>query len=151
MPKEWWIIALVLLGIAGFSLSYTDNPMNNDAKNVLGGSLQTCCLDPLTGFYRNGACQTGPEDLGTHVVCARVTDAFLQYSRRRGNDLISPNPAYRFPGLKDGDKWCLCALRWREALEAGVAPPVVLEATHEKALEFVSLETLKSHAVEQEP
>ncbi|MGI9174294.1 MAG: DUF2237 family protein [Rhodothermales bacterium] len=119
-----------------------------DARNVLGGPLQTCCTSPLTGFYRDGACQTGPEDIGTHVVCARLTDAFLQFSKERGNDLITPRPAFDFPGLKDGDRWCLCASRWKEAYEADVAPPVILEATHERALDFVSLDALKAHALE---
>ena len=119
-----------------------------DARNVLGGPLQTCCTDPRTGFYRDGSCQTGPEDIGTHAVCARLTDAFLQFSKKRGNDLITPRPAFDFPGLKDGDRWCLCASRWKEAYEADVAPPVVLEATHERALDFVSLDALKAHALE---
>ena len=116
------------------------------ATNVLGTELQTCGTDPVTGFYRDGCCHTGPEDHGTHVVCAVVTDAFLQFSRARGNDLVTPRPEYRFPGLRDGDRWCLCVSRWKEALDAGVAPPVVLEATHEKALSVVSLEDLRAHA-----
>lgn len=119
-----------------------------NAKNVLGGELGLCCNDPKTGFYRDGHCHTGPDDLGVHVVCAEVTQEFLEYSAARGNDLITPMPAYQFPGLKPGDKWCLCAARWAEALSAGVAPPVVLAATHEKALEVVSLEILKAHAVD---
>jgi uncharacterized protein (DUF2237 family) len=118
------------------------------ARNVLGGPLATCCTAPLTGFYRDGSCHTGPQDLGTHVVCAQVTRAFLEFSVARGNDLVTPVPQFRFPGLHPGDKWCLCALRWKEALDAGVAPPVVLAATHEKALEFVSLADLKRHAVD---
>ena len=118
------------------------------ARNVLGGPLATCCTAPLTGFYRDGSCHTGPQDLGTHVVCAQVTQAFLEFSVARGNDLVTPVPQFHFPGLDPGDKWCLCALRWKEALDAGVAPPVVLAATHEKALEFVSLEALKRHAVD---
>jgi uncharacterized protein (DUF2237 family) len=118
------------------------------ARNVLGGPLATCCTAPLTGFYRDGSCHTGPQDLGTHVVCAQVTQAFLEFSVARGNDLVTPVPQFHFPGLDPGDKWCLCALRWKEALDAGVAPPVVLAATHEKALEFVSLEDLKRHAVD---
>lgn len=116
-------------------------------KNVLGGELEPCSFDPITGFYRDGACRTGAEDRGIHVVCARVTDAFLQYSKGQGNDLITPMPAYRFPGLKAGDGWCLCAARWEEARRAGFAPPVVLEATHERALSIVSLDDLKAHAV----
>lgn len=118
------------------------------ARNVLGGPLATCCTAPLTGFYRDGSCHTGPQDVGTHVVCAQVSQAFLEFSVARGNDLVTPVPQFHFPGLHPGDKWCLCALRWKEALDAGVAPPVVLAATHEKALEFVSLEDLKRHAVD---
>lgn len=104
-------------------------------------------MDPLTGFFRTGDCRTGPQDRGTHVVCAVVTEAFLAYTKARGNDLSTPIPAYGFPGLKPGDRWCLCVLRWTEALAAGVAPPVVLEATHAKALEVVDLATLEAHAV----
>ncbi|MEM6349911.1 MAG: DUF2237 domain-containing protein [Cyanobacteria bacterium P01_D01_bin.14] len=115
-----------------------------EAKNVLGGALQTCCTDPLTGFYRDGSCHTGPQDVGVHVVCARVTEAFLSYTKAQGNDLSTPR-SY-FPGLKPGDRWCLCAARWKEALEDGFAPPVVLESTHEAALKHVSLETLQAHA-----
>lgn len=118
------------------------------ARNVLGGPLATCCTAPLTGFYRDGSCHTGPQDLGTHVVCAQVTLEFLEFSVARGNDLVAPVPQFHFPGLNPGDKWCLCAMRWKEALAAGVAPPVVLAATHEKALEFVSLADLKRHAVD---
>eukprot|EP00744_Colponema_vietnamica_P009975 GILI01014138.1.p1 GENE.GILI01014138.1~~GILI01014138.1.p1 ORF type:complete len:153 (+),score=30.01 GILI01014138.1:87-545(+) len=116
-------------------------------KNVLGSELQSCCTSPLTGYYRDGFCSTGPTDHGRHTVCAQVTDAFLQFSRSKGNDLITPKPQYNFPGLKHGDKWCLCVGRWREAYEAGVAPPVVLEATNQKALEVVTLDMLKEHAV----
>ena len=116
-------------------------------KNVLGEPLQPCSVDPMTGFFRNGSCETGDMDTGTHVVCARITEAFLAYSKSRGNDLITPRPEYQFPGLKAGDRWCLCALRWKEALHAGVAPPLVLAATHERALEFVSIDDLRSHAV----
>ncbi len=102
----------------------------------------------MTGFYRDGFCHTGPGDIGLHTVCVVVTDEFLQFSRRRGNDLITPAPDYQFPGLKAGDKWCLCVSRWAEALEAKMAPPVVLEATHASALEFVSLEDLQAHAID---
>ena len=115
-------------------------------KNILGGKLQTCGQQPRTGYYRNGCCETGPDDLGRHVVCAIVTNEFLEFSRSRGNDLITARPSYDFPGLKGGDRWCLCALRWKEAYEAGVAPPVVLEATHEAALRYLTLESLLSHA-----
>ncbi|UZR98047.1 DUF2237 family protein [Chondrinema litorale] len=117
------------------------------AKNVLGEELQLCCNKPLTGFYRDGYCNTGNEDQSSHVICAHVTEEFLRFSKSRGNDLISPMPQYNFPGLKAGDCWCLCALRWQEALEAGVAPPVNLVATHEKALTFVSLADLIEHSV----
>lgn len=117
-------------------------------KNVLGGVLQSCCTDPMTGFYRDGYCQTGVDDLGSHTVCVRVTDDFLTFSKSRGNDLSTPRPEFNFPGLKDGDKWCLCATRWRDALEAGVAPEVFLEACHEASLRYVSLEDLKAHQAE---
>ena len=120
--------------------------MNANALNVLGQPLQACSYDPLTGFFRDGCCHTREDDTGSHVICARVTAAFLDFSRARGNDLITPRPEYRFVGLKPGDRWCLCALRWKEALEAGVAPPVVLEATHARALAVVSLEQLQAHA-----
>ena len=116
------------------------------ANNVLGTALESCCTDPVTGYYRDGFCNTGPEDSGSHVICAVVTDDFLQFSKSRGNDLMTPLPHYQFPGLKDGDCWCLCALRWKEALEAGVAPPVKLACTHEKALQYVSLVDLIAHA-----
>lgn len=120
----------------------------DDAKNVFGEPLAPCCLDPMTGFYRTGSCVTGPEDRGTHVVCARVTREFLEYSLAKGNDLITPVPEAAFPGLVPGDQWCLSAARWGEALAAGVAPPVILTATHAKALEFVPLEALKRHALD---
>jgi hypothetical protein len=120
--------------------------MAEQAKNVLGSELQMCCNDPKTGFYRDGFCHTGPDDAGVHVVCAEMTDEFLEYTKGQGNDLSTPMPAFGFPGLKAGDKWCLCASRWKEALEAGVAPPVVLESTHEKALEIVSIDQLQSYA-----
>jgi uncharacterized protein (DUF2237 family) len=117
------------------------------ARNVLGDKLQTCSLEPLTGFYRNGCCETGEDDRGRHVVCAKMTDEFLEFTRSRGNDLSSPNPMFGFPGLQAGDGWCLCALRWKEALEAGVAPPVNLRATHEAVLKYVTLDDLEQHAV----
>ena len=116
------------------------------ARNVLGSELIPCSHDPLTGYFRDGCCNTDASDRGSHVVCAVVTDEFLEYSKSRGNDLSTPRPEYRFPGLKDGDRWCLCALRWREALSEGIAPDVVLECTHEKALDFVSLDHLLAHA-----
>lgn len=118
------------------------------AKNVLGTPLETCSNDPLTGFYRDGCCHTGADDHGLHLVCAEMTDEFLEFSAERGNDLSTPIPAYGFPGLKPGDRWCLCALRWKEALQAGHAPKVHLEATHISTLEFVDLEDLQQHAVE---
>lgn len=114
-------------------------------KNVLGTDLAACSQDPLTGFYRDGCCRTGGEDVGLHVVCAVMTETFLRFSRQRGNDLSTPMPEYQFPGLQPGDQWCLCAARWKEAFDAGLAPPVVLEATHISALEFASLEELQAH------
>jgi uncharacterized protein (DUF2237 family) len=116
------------------------------ARNVLGTALMPCSYDPLTGYYRDGCCHTDAHDHGSHVVCAKVTQTFLDFSLQKGNDLITPRPDYRFVGLKAGDRWCLCAMRWKEALDAGVAPPVVLECTHAKALEFVTLEQLQSCA-----
>ena len=121
--------------------------MSDDDKNVLGGPLQLCCRAPMTGFHRDGCCRTGPKDHGVHSVCTRVTEEFLQFSAANGNDLSTPRPEFGFPGLRPGDGWCLCAARWKEAFEAGMAPPVVLEATHEDTLRFVSLETLRAHAV----
>lgn len=114
-------------------------------KNVLGNELMSCCFEPKTGYYRDGFCKTGAEDIGTHVVCAIMTDDFLEFTRSRGNDLTTPIPYYQFPGLKAGDKWCLCVSRWKEAYLEGLAPSVVLEATHEKALEYVSFEELLEH------
>ncbi|MEO1340274.1 MAG: DUF2237 domain-containing protein [Cyanobacteria bacterium J06635_13] len=108
-----------------------------NAKNVLGGTLKVCCTSPMTGFYRNGKCDTGAEDRGVHIICAEVTAKFLTFSKQQGNDLSTPMPMYNFPGLKPGDCWCLCALRWKEALDAGFAPPINLEATHESMLDFI--------------
>ena len=119
-----------------------------DDTNVLGGRLEPCSVEPRTGFFRDGFCNTGPDDLGLHVVCARMTAKFLAFSAERGNDLSTPQPEVGFPGLKPGDRWCLCAGRWREALDAGVAPPVVLSATHEEALAVVALDDLKHHAID---
>jgi uncharacterized protein (DUF2237 family) len=121
--------------------------MSREALNVLGTPLLTCSIDPLTGWFRDGCCRTGKGDHGVHVVCVRVSQAFLEYSKSRGNDLSTPHPEYQFPGLKPGDRWCLCAARWQEAFQAGCAPDVVLEATHESALEFVDLADMKRHAV----
>ncbi len=125
-------------------MSNTQN-ISSRPKNVLGTELQCCCTSPRTGFYRDGFCQTGPMDYGSHTVCAEVTAAFLEFSRSRGNDLTTPIPAYEFPGLKPGDRWCLCVSRWKEAYDAGVPPAVILEACHEKALAVVSLEQLEQH------
>lgn len=122
--------------------------MANDDRNVLGGTLAPCSTAPVTGFYRDGCCNTGPEDLGMHIVCARVTRDFLEFAAEQGNDLITPMPEYDFPGLKPGDQWCVCAATWRQAYEAGVAPPVVLGATHEEVLAIVPLEYLKQLAAD---
>ena len=119
----------------------------NDNKNVLGQDLQLCSLAPMTGYLRTGTCQTGPQDIGSHVVCAQVTERFLEFTKSMGNDLSTPVPAADFPGLKPGDCWCLCALRWKEALEAGNAPPVILEATHDSVLRHVTLAELERHAL----
>ena len=120
--------------------------MSDEAKNVLGTKLAPCGKDPVTGFYRDGCCRTGPEDLGRHVVCAQMTEAFLAFSKARGNDLTRQGPG--FPGLRPGDRWCLCAARWREAWEAGVAPPVYMSATHESALEVIERAALLRHALD---
>lgn len=116
------------------------------ATNVLGTPLKSCCMDPVTGFYRNGKCDTGAEDHGLHLVCVRLTEEFLRFSKSRGNDLSTPVPQWGFSGLKEGDHWCLCATRWTEARDAGMAPKVVLEATHISMLEFATLEELQAHA-----
>lgn len=113
------------------------------ARNVLGGELELCGIEPITGFYRDGCCNTGPDDFGVHVVCAQVTDEFLEYSASVGNDLSTPGP--HFAGLKAGDRWCLCAARWQEAFEAGAAPPVILEATHARVLEWIDRASLDEH------
>lgn len=119
----------------------------SDALNVLGAPLATCSESPRTGFYRDGCCNTGPEDLGVHTVCVRVTEEFLHFSAACGNDLMTPNPAFGFPGLRPGDRWCLCATRWQEALDAGKAPPVILEATHVATLGIVELADLQAHRI----
>jgi uncharacterized protein (DUF2237 family) len=121
------------------------------ATNVLGGTLLPCSVAPLTGFFRDGCCNTGPQDIGLHVVCAVMTEEFLGFSKARGNDLSTPRPEYGFPGLNPGDQWCLCAARWEEARLAGRAPQVLLEATHVAALEVCSLADLQAHAVEPPP
>ena len=117
------------------------------ARNVLGGPLLPCSYDPLTGWFRDGCCHTDAHDHGSHVICARMTVTFLNFQMERGNDLITAKPEYRFPGLKPGDRWCVCALRWKEAYEAGCAPPVSLERTHARALDYVLLEWLRTHAL----
>ena len=123
----------------------TDMPAG---KNVFGEPLQLCNDSPATGFYRDGCCNTGPEDIGAHVICARMTKEFLKFSKARGNDLSTPASQAGFPGLMPGDRWCLCAARWKEAFDAGVAPPIILTATHEATLEYVSLQDLKKHALD---
>ncbi len=124
---------------------------NVKPKNVLGTALQSCCTSPMTGFYRDGYCTSGAEDYGTHIVCAIVTEDFLAYTKEQGNDLSTPLPApYSFPGLKPGDKWCLCASRWIEAVRDGHAPKLLLTSTHEKMLEYMDLEVLKKWAFEEE-
>lgn len=118
-----------------------------EPRNVLGGPLHPCGTDPMTGFFRDGSCRTCEEDRGVHTVCARVTEEFLDFSRVNGNDLSTPRPEFGFPGLKPGDRWCLCAGRWKQALDAGMAPPVILESTHEATLEVVELAELREHAI----
>jgi uncharacterized protein (DUF2237 family) len=122
--------------------------MMSEAKNVLGGLLQVCCTAPLTGVLRNGRCETNAQDIGLHTVCARMTTEFLAFTKARGDDLSTPIPAFGFPGLKPGDRWCLCAARWQEAFAAGVAPPLILAATHEATLAVVALDDLKRHALD---
>lgn len=117
-------------------------------RNVLGDPLEECGRDPLTGFYRDGCCNTGEEDLGNHTVCAVVSAEFLAHQQSTGNDLVTPRPEFGFSGLRPGDRWCVCAARWQEAYEAGAAPPVVLAATHERALELIPLRALQEHAVD---
>jgi len=124
-----------------------NNGIINKQKNVLGENLKLCCNEPKTGFYRDGFCNTGPQDYGTHTVCAVMTKDFLDFTLTKGNDLCSPKPQYNFPGLKPGDKWCLCALRWHEAYKAGYAPNVILEATNKKTLDHIPIEALKEKAI----
>lgn len=119
----------------------------SDARNVLGTALQVCSVSPMTGFLRDGHCNSGAQDIGSHTVCAQMTEAFLQYALQHGNDLVTPAPEYDFPGLKPGDRWCVCAVRWLAAADDGMAPPVVLEATHERALRRITLGDLKYHAL----
>ena len=122
--------------------------MDNVAKNVLGGELEECSLDPLTGWFRDGCCNTDKNDHGLHTVCVKVSDEFLQWCKEAGNDLITPNPEFGFPGLKNGDKWCVCASFYAEALEAGKGCPVYLKGTNQKTLELIPIETLKKFAVD---
>lgn len=128
------------------SSDYHPNPAINGI-NVLGGELASCCFDPITGYYRNGFCHTGNHDVGQHTVCVKMTSEFLNFSSSRGNDLITPLPEYNFPGLKPGDFWCICALRWVEALDYDVAPPIKLTACHESLLALVDMDTLKRYAI----
>jgi len=147
------LLALASVGFLSFSttLLKNDNQATMEtnkevkSKNVLGTDLQACCFEPKTGWYRDGYCNTDFRDRGVHVVCAELTDEFLDYSSSCGNNLKTPNPQYSFPGLKAGDKWCLCVSRWKEAMIAGVAPPIILESTHIKALETVSIEDLRKY------
>ncbi len=132
--------------IVGTSME-SQRPTKTLDLNVLGLPLEPCCFAPQTGFYRDGYCRTGPQDSGRHIVCAEVTLEFLEFSQAAGNDLSTPIPAYGFPGLRAGDRWCLCALRWKEAFEAGCAPPVILEACNQRVLELISLEALQAHAL----
>lgn len=129
-------------------LNPAPSPRRHADRNVLGGVLEPCSMSPRTGFFRDGCCNTGTEDHGMHVVCARVTREFLDYARRQGNDLVTPAPDYGFPGLKPGDRWCVCAGTWRQAYEAGVAPPVVLAATNEETLAMIPLAALKELAID---
>jgi len=119
-----------------------------ESKNVLGQPLQQCGCAPMTGFYRDGFCETGARDIGSHTVCAVMTEEFLSFTKGRGNDLSAPAPHLSFPGLKSGDRWCLCVSRWKEAYDAGVAPPVILEATHQQALRVVSIDQLRARGVQ---
>lgn len=119
-----------------------------EEKNVFGEELEVCSISPMTGFYRDGCCRTGPQDLGMHIVCTEVTEEFLEFSKLKGNDLSTPNPEFDFPGLRPGDRWCVCALRWKEAMDSGYAPPVILASTHESVLEVLSFEDLKKYAID---
>lgn len=141
--------SLAALSILVIQFNHFSMRTEKEVKNVLGTTLESCCTDPMTGYYRDGSCHTGSDDLGSHVVCAIMTRAFLDYTKACGNDLCTPIPGYNFPGLNPGDKWCLCALRWKEAMKAGKAPKVNLAATHEKALQFISLEELKQYSVDE--
>lgn len=135
-------------GVSAFQPQQDITHMTDRQKNVLGTELEECGTDPITGFFRDGCCSTGRQDAGRHTVCAVVTEEFLQFSKSQGNDLMTPRPEFGFPGLKAGDKWCLCAMRWEEAHRAGCAPRVRLTATNEKTLEFATLEHLKAHQID---
>lgn len=128
-------------------MSDMPNTPSTNAANVFGDPMITCSTEPMTGFFRDGCCNTGPQDTGMHLVCAEVTAEFLEFSKAAGNDLSTPMPQYGFGGLQPGDRWCLCVTRWKDALEAGMAPKVVLEACHLSTLEWVTLDDLKAHAV----
>lgn len=146
------IVLLNLLSTPIHAQNMTLIPKQNQkssALNVLNKPLKPCCFQPLTGFFRDGYCHTNMQDVGTHVVCAKVTKEFLEFTKSRGNDLSSPAPQFNFPGLKAGDFWCLCGLRWLEAYEAGVAPPLKLESTNIKVLEYIDLETLKKFHIKK--
>lgn len=137
------VAAVLLIAIAGETMATPkDNP-----RNVVGGTLEPCCFAPKTGYYRDGFCRTDSHDRGSHTVCAEMTAEFLEYTGSRGNDLTTPRPEFNFPGLKPGDRWCVCAARWQEAYAAGHAPPVVIEACHERALSIVSIEALREHSI----
>lgn len=131
------------------SLSAARAPgMKTEEKNVFGEDLRECSADPMTGFFRDGCCRAAVDDVGLHLVCAEMTEEFLEFSKSRGNDLITPRPEFGFPGLEPGDRWCLCALRWKEALDDGVAPPVFLQSTHESVLKIIPLSDLKKYAAD---
>jgi len=150
VPEPWEVEPYDVveeLGIVGPPATCQAASMS-DERNVIGGPLEPCGADPVTGFYRDGCCSTGPEDLGSHTVCAVMSAEFLAHQQRVGNDLSTPRPEYRFPGLVPGDRWCVVALRWLQAYDDGVAAPVVLAATHARALAVVPLETLREHAVD---
>lgn len=125
-------------------------PIPYHSQNVLGGPLEACCFAPVTGFHRDGYCRTGPNDAGVHAVCTEMTEAFLEFSKQAGNDLSTPRPEFGFDGLRPGDRWCVCAARWKEAFDAGCAAPVVLRSTHAAALEFATLEELKQHGIDSD-
>lgn len=153
--KTTFVSGIVLLGALVFksmtptSLSQNNTTVKEKATNVLGTALASCCTEPMTGYYRDGFCNTGYNDRGSHTVCAIMTQEFLDYTKSCGNDLCTPLPQYGFPGLKAGDKWCLCVSRWKQAYWEGKAPLVVLESTHQKALEIVTLEQLQEHEVKK--